>query len=233
MLDCGVSRRPWCFRTEEEKRALSRSHNDVRRHLTESQRAMRAGRVSQLKNGTNQHKEKEGVTRVTPTKTTAGDAAKNESISRESVRRHLSEIQRSLRANDAARLKYGTNQHAGKEEVSKDTSSTITISNAAKKQNVSVTSVIRARCVTTHGIEELQAASRAGRVSQLKHGTNQHEEKVDGSREPSTNVSTEEGSVAVTACAVEGAQICASSFPVQEFPIEFRIRLWVRYVGRC
>jgi hypothetical protein len=89
------------------------------------------------------------------------------SRSHNDVRRHLSEIQRSLRANDAARLKYGTNQHAGKEEVSLDTSSTITISNAAKKQNVSVTSVKRARCVTTHGIEELQAALRAERVSLL------------------------------------------------------------------
>ena len=89
------------------------------------------------------------------------------SRSHNDVRRHLSEIQRSLRANDAAQLKRGTNQYAKKEEATVVASSTTTISDASKKHGVSVKSVQRVRYVSLHGIEELQAALRAERVSLL------------------------------------------------------------------
>jgi ParB-like chromosome segregation protein Spo0J len=84
------------------------------------------------------------------------------------IRRHLSDTQRSLRAHDAAKLKRGTNQHAVKEEVPVGTSSGITISQAAKDENVSVRSVKRVKYVSTHGIEELQTALRAEKVSLAK-----------------------------------------------------------------
>ncbi len=89
------------------------------------------------------------------------------SRSHNDVRRHLSEIQRSLRANDAAQLKRGTNRYEEKVEATTVASTTTTISEAAKKHGVSVKSVQRVRYVSLHGIEELQAALRAERVSLL------------------------------------------------------------------
>jgi ParB-like chromosome segregation protein Spo0J len=53
--------------SEEEKRALSRSHNDVRRHLSEIQRSLRANDAAQLKRGTNRYEEKVEATTVAST----------------------------------------------------------------------------------------------------------------------------------------------------------------------
>ena len=53
--------------SEEEKRALSRSHNDVRRHLSDIQRTLRANDAATLKRGTNRHAEKVEVSKDTST----------------------------------------------------------------------------------------------------------------------------------------------------------------------
>lgn len=83
------------------------------------------------------------------------------------VRRHLSDIQRSLRASAAAKLKRGTNRYEEKVEATTVASTTTTISEAAKKHDVSVKSVQRARYVELHGTAELQAALQAEEVSLL------------------------------------------------------------------
>lgn len=72
---------------------------------------------------------------------------------------------------------------------SRDPSTNVSTEEAAKVEATTVASTTTT--ISAAAKVEVPTGTSTS-VSQLKRGTNQHEEKVDGSREPSTNVSTGE-----------------------------------------